>query len=505
MSVGDRLTYLFEGLQRGQFSNANASIIPDGYCASLVNVSLNKFGMLQKIPGRSNTAGGLTSGQLRRLLFYAPAGGTREFLAYQGTALHNWPNSGTWATITGATGLADEPVDLIQAGSYVFLLKKGEVCRYWDGTIITAFTDTNTDPPKVKYGIYMLGWMLMWDADLLYYPTNGTPAVGWNRTSKALAVGLGEGGDATGLKQWSNQDLILTKEGRIYSVTINNATPTNWTITPITDDIGCVSGRTMSQFGEEFFFLAQDGIRSLTQSAQDKKRGAALPLSWPIQDVIDTINWQYAKDVACATQWKGEYWLSFPTAASQVNNKTVIYSPRSQGFTTLDQGFADFNVGRFSNSPRLYSGRGVATGGVDLEDDGFDDRGSAKTWTVKTKRVNGNNGSPAPHIYKRGGELEAFFESTGSYVVSVYASIDGGSNTLLGTMTLTGSLPQLSIDLPFNLADQSISRKKFYLDLLGRWRDVDFTFECTDLEADVRLIRAILSTIPADYVRGDDQ
>ena len=499
------MVHAFEGLQRGMFSNANPSLIPDGYLSNCRNSDLNTYGMVVKAKGRTSSASGLTSGRNRRLAFFAPDGGAKTLLTFQNGDLWTWPNSGTWAQVTGATGLADEPVDIVQGDNKAFLIKQAEVIRYYDGTTVTAFTDTNTDPPRTKVGIYMLGWLLLANSaaanDGLYFGANGSPATGWNRTSNLLRIGKGEGGDITGLAQWTAQDLIVFKEQAIYAVTINSATPANWTITPITSDIGTPCGRTAVQFGSDFLFLAGDGIRSLLQSEQDKKRGAALAITEPIRDFIDTINWQYAKDVACAVEWKGQYYCSVPISPNQVNSHTIVYNPRNGSLDIRNYGFSDFSVGRFSSVPTLFSSYGATTGGVNTEESTFNDNGTAIAWTVETKRINGPNGQAWPHLWKRGGELEVFFESTGSYVVAVSAAVDGGSYTSLGNVTLTGTLPTLPIDLPFSLADQNITKAKFNLSRMGRFRDIQFKFTTSDAGAEVKLIRAVASLLPMAYTR----
>lgn len=503
MSLTDRMTHVIEGPSKGAFTNANASLIPDGFLAKLENADLTTYGIIAKMKGRANTATGLTSGRNRRLAFFAPAGGTKQLVTFQAGNLSWWANSGTWANLVGATGLTDEPVDLITAINKIFLTKQAEVVRYYDGSTVTAFGDTNTDPPKAKYGVYMLGWLLLLNdttnPDGLYFGTNNNPLTGWNRTSNLLKFDTGEGGAGTGLKQWTNQDLIVFKENRIYAVTINNATPANWTITPITSDIGCVCGRTAVEIGDDMLFLAQDGIRSLSQSEQDKKRGARLPLSYPIQDLIDTINWQYAADVATAIQWKGEYRLSVPLSPATVNSHTIIYNPRNGSFDIKTYGFADFAIGRFLSVPKLYSAYGATTGGVNLEESTFNDRGAAVTWKMQTKRINGPNGQFFPHLWKRGGEVEVFFESTGSVTVQVDAAADGGAWTSLGTVVLTGTLPALPIDLPFSLGGGSIIKKKFNLSRMRRFRDIQFQFSTSDLAAEVKFVRAIASLIPMRY------
>lgn len=503
--IDNRLVHIIDGSIKGMFSNANPSLIPDETVANLRNTDLLTYGNIRKAQGRTNTASGLSSGPNRGLAFFAPAGGTKQLVTFQNGSFYSWPNSGTWGAITNGTGLVDEVVDIVDGDNKLFFIKQSEVCRYYDGTNITLFTDTNTDPPKAKMGVYMLGWLLLGNdttnPDGLYFGANNSPASGWNRTSNLLRFDKGQGGQMTGLKPWSNQDLLVFKEQRIYAATINNASPGSWTITPITSDIGCMSHHSIQQVGQDLFFLAQDGVRSLLQSAQDKKRGSALPLSYPIQDIVNQINWQYAADVACSTLWKGVYWLSVPVSPSTVNNKTFKYDPRREAWEVLDYGFNAFAQARFSSVPRLYSSYGAATGGVNLEESGFDDGTNAITYTIETKRINGPNKQPRPDIWKRGGEIEIEFESTGSYVVAVSAAVDGGAYTQIGTMTLTGALPQLPIALPFSLADQNISRKKFNFNVMGRFRDIQFKFSTSDLSAEARFIRAVVSMIPFNYVR----
>jgi hypothetical protein len=318
-----------------------------------------------------------------------------------------------------------------------------------------------------------------------------------------LKPDTGEGGELTGLRAWTEQDFIAFKNKRIYAIKINTTDPATWPIVPMTDDIGCVAHGSIQQFGGDLLFLAQDGVRSVLQSAEGKKLGAGLAISDPIRDVIETINWQYAKDTCASTVWRGQYMLAVPTGANQTPNKLLVYNPFNQSWDVRSIAIGAFAIGRFNDLPKLYSALGGTTGGIRIEDSTFNDDGTAMTWSLESKAISGENGKPLPNIWKRGGEIEVFFEASGAYVVTVQARGDGAEYTTVGTVTLTGALPTLPIDLPFYLAEGTVLRKKFNYGRIGRFRNAQFKFTNAETGAEIRFIRAIVTMLPAPYTRDN--
>ena len=68
-----------------------------------------------------------------------------------------------------------------------------------------------------------------------------------------------------GLKVF-RQDLFIFCENRIFK--LSGSSSANFSITPVTRDIGCVNGQTIQEFAGDLIFLAPDGLRTVAGTAR---------------------------------------------------------------------------------------------------------------------------------------------------------------------------------------------------------------------------------------------
>lgn len=116
--------------------------------------------------------------------------------------------------------------------------------------------------------------------------------------------------------------------GVYIPATENDLDTSNSRLSLISEDYGCVAPRTIvytsSSQQADLFFLARDGLRSLRRVEQDVAGGTSAPLSEPIQDIINRINWG-AVDGAVATVHENKIYLSIPVDGSASNNLVLVY------------------------------------------------------------------------------------------------------------------------------------------------------------------------------------
>lgn len=134
--------------------------------------------------------------------------------------------------------------------------------------------------------------------------------------------------------------LYLFKEDSIYGLDViwgsgvqiptteNSLDTTNSNLVTISERVGCVAPKTIvyasGSKNADIFFLARDGYRSLLRVEQDKAGGAGTPISEPISDIIDRINWvEVAK--AHATVDDHKIFLFLPLDDGTECNATVVY------------------------------------------------------------------------------------------------------------------------------------------------------------------------------------
>jgi hypothetical protein len=105
----------------------------------------------------------------------------------------------------------------------------------------------------------------------------------------------------------------------------------DFTIQRLSSRVGCIAGRSCAAAGNDLLFLARDGVRSLAKTQEDGDGAVSLPLSEPIQDVMDRIN--LAKvHLAAGGWWRGRYMLAVPLDSRTVNNAVLVLNLRTGGW-----------------------------------------------------------------------------------------------------------------------------------------------------------------------------
>ena len=158
----------------------------------------------------------------------------------------------------------------------------------------------------------------------------------------------------TGMYSWVGFNVVVFCENSIYLVDTNpltaaaasagNATST-FKIRQVSNRSGAVSHRAVAQVGEDLIFLASDGVRSLKRTmAEEMVAEQSGVISYPIQNLIDSINWSAAAQKAAATFWNGLLLISVPILSSTENNCVLVYSADTNSWIGYWQGNPDYNI-----------------------------------------------------------------------------------------------------------------------------------------------------------------
>ena len=102
----------------------------------------------------------------------------------------------------------------------------------------------------------------------------------------SIAVGAGSfkvDDTITGLKVF-REDLFIFCEDRIFK--LSGSSVSNFAVSPVTRNIGCVNGQTIQEFAGDLIFLAPDGLRTVAGTARigDVELGT---ISTPVQSVFN--------------------------------------------------------------------------------------------------------------------------------------------------------------------------------------------------------------------------
>jgi hypothetical protein len=223
-------------------------------------------------------------------------------------------------------------------------------------------------------------------------------------------------------------------------------------------------------------------------------------ISYPIQDVIDEINWA-AVENATAIFWNNRYLLSVPTGTSTVNNTTLCYNTNTQSWTGVWRGTVSeasgtpastinpyqFVVTQFSGGkPYLISLDKVGNPlqfrdfveDINLVDTDFQDKTTTTFvdtgWQAVTRAFTFNE-----QVTTKDGEFAEFEFDRSNAVIDIGVILDGAEQTdnLADDLdTGTGEL-RLSFTLPSTLGSGKLNRFRYSMTQYPEFRELQFKFQ----------------------------
>ena len=134
------------------------------------------------------------------------------------------------------------------------------------------------------------------------------------------------------LYPFNTTTLIIFKERSILAVENLYGDLSTTRLTEVTREFGCVSQASIASTGSDIVFLSQRGVISLKQTEYGISQSVVLPLSDPIQDVIEEIdqaNWEKS----CGAYYNNRYILSVPVEGGDgTNQRTLVYNFLNQAW-----------------------------------------------------------------------------------------------------------------------------------------------------------------------------
>jgi hypothetical protein len=179
--------------------------------------------------------------------------------------------------------------------------------------------------------------------------------------------------------------LIVFNRNSLHLIGGLSGSLSDCTVNELTREIGCLARKSIAQHGAEILFLSDDGVYSVTFLDRYNLRGVDLPLSDPIQPIIDRINPDLASE-AVGVYFANRYYLAVPLDSvrgagdATGNNSVLIYNFLNQGWESVDSvadarwNVLNFHIARSGARNDLYAVNTL--GGVhklDATDSDFDE------------------------------------------------------------------------------------------------------------------------------------
>lgn len=501
--LDDQLAYDLTGsFVGGQMSHVRSNLLSETQYSESKNMDIDKFGAIITRRGTSIVGSTLTN-PIRGLTFMDTPS-TEQLLAVSNGVLYKSTGS-TFSSVSGYTPASANDVEFAQLIDKVYMTDNSVNVHSYNGTAVTDEGSTSSDPPKCKFIATHTNRIFAANTENYNDEVAASDLLdgsNWASTFQ-FRVGGGEGDPITGIISWYNFNLLVFKTRSIHVVSTDPSatSASSWQVHRIDNTVGCVSNRTIAQAGPDVFFLARDGIRTVRTILAGAQSSVSEPISIPISDIIDRINWDVAGK-SCATFWDNKYMLSVPLDNSTTNNYTIIYNTVSRSWSGYWTGWTPyvFGVSSFSDYPKMVFGD--SSGNVmtwldyvrdsDVSAASYQDNASDyESMIVSRGHVFGDYLSPklGNHV-----DIELRNSNVGCHCAELMVTTDEGNiqdDTAIATNIRTAATGvSLPVTLNFNLPTVGPFSKSYNLTNMGEFNEIKFKVKASSGKLHVRSIKA---------------
>ena len=139
------------------------------------------------------------------------------------------------------------------------------------------------------------------------------------------------------LVKFDQSTVICFKEHSVYAVRNIYGNLADTFLDELTRTSGLIGKKAVTTVGKDIWYLSdQRGVVSLSVSESGKLQGLDMPISEPIQPLIDRINWKSAIG-AVAAYHNNRYYLAVPIDGAEKNNAIFVYDFKNQAWSGYDQ------------------------------------------------------------------------------------------------------------------------------------------------------------------------
>ena len=509
----------------GQISNFRENLLNESQAELLKDLDAPKNGVLKSRRGFHRFAdllGSTSSSTNVQGIAYFDTDAKEALVAFVDAKIFAINSSGAIST-TGLAGTkvnhASNKVYTAQVANKLFYTnhsgnnKIGQVTWDSSGSTYVVKEAGGTSPTNTKYLINNNHRLFVYQPsdDQIYVSdflpnvaVTGTTDIFNTGTNAPFKVGLGD--PVTGMASWVGFNIVIFCKNSCYVVdtapkSISATLTADFTIRTISASTGCVAHGSIAQVGEDLFFLSRTGVRSIRRTMEENMVASDVGvISYPIQDVIDEINWA-AVENATAVFWNNRYLLSVPTGTSTVNNTTLCYNTNTQSWTGVWQGTVEeasgtpastinpyqFVVTQFSGGkPYLISLDKVGNPlqfrdfieDIILVDTDFQDKTTTTFvdtgWQAVTRAFTFNE-----QVTTKDGEFAEFEFDRSNAVIDIGVILDGAEQTdnLADELDTGTGVLKLSFTLPSTLGSGKLNRFRYSMTQYPEFRELQFKFQ----------------------------
>lgn len=155
---------------------------------------------------------------------------------------------------------------------------------------------------------------------------------------------INQGGNDSivGILPWVDNQFLVFMQKSIYVAFVEpttyeiGATPgANSSITVVTTQVGCLARKSIASAGQFVFFLSAKGVHVITPQLDLKLVGNTLPLSEPIDNFFDTVNYSAASKTV-SSYYDNRFFMALPVNESSRPNSILVYNTLNQQWESVD-------------------------------------------------------------------------------------------------------------------------------------------------------------------------
>lgn len=356
-----------------------------------------------------------------------------------GTALSYNSSGTTWTAITGTFTDADWDACSFDLGGAVLILTNSvDPVKYWNGTTLT---NLSANAPLGKYITSDISRVWIAKDDVIYFckfqdPTDWVAA----EDSGAVQYYTPRGGNITALTVFQSLKCVWKKDS--FAV-IYGTSFFDYRLVDISNDIGCISFKTVQEVGSTLYWLGQNDVYTFSG-------GYPVAIGEPIREYLDDINTTHLDKCFAGTDGL-RYELGLVTGANTEPNILLTFDPRRKGNPWNVK--SEINGLRYSATFDNVLYCGDYLGQTYKLNSGTDDNGTAIPWEVVTKDFD----EGMPEAEKEYYELHLQIDAPTGTTLTVQASVDQGETyTTVGDPITTDTVAQ-NVNMIIPLDTVSIS------------------------------------------------
>jgi hypothetical protein len=241
----------------------------------------------------------------------------------------------------------------------------------WDGASASLTIASQAVTTGGSAGIPCADFAFYFQNRIICNNSSTTMAVGdilsevFDLTVNNFTINLGGNDSIVGVLPWiENQFLVFMKKSILMAFVepsgyvVGDSPGVNSSITVVSTEVGALSRKSIISAGQFVLFLSGKGVHLLTPQLDLKVIGNTLPLSEPIADFFETVNFAYISG-ATSCYYNNRFYIALPTGESTRNNSVLVYNTLNSAWESVDTYptglyIDDIFVAAYNNQRRLY-------------------------------------------------------------------------------------------------------------------------------------------------------